>query len=178
MKPILKKYPEPKSIIVKCILFSILLLSIVSPVFAGFSTNPVDVGVYYNTSTQIASSVAPNTTPWELWICAGLLGLGLFLYSIRPAKSTDELEMSILVSVMAWISIGYCAYSSFAIDRIEGYGVTSFIANNTTSTVYMSNHIIYSEPVVGILMAVLFFVSVVYTFYRVASHKSLLGGEE
>lgn len=160
----------------KCFLLSILLLILIPSVSASvFAPDPTGVDVFYNTSTQMASSVVPNTTPWEVWVASGLVGLVLFLYSIRPSKSIEDLEMSILVSVMSWISIGYCAYSSFAIDRIEGYGVTSVIVNNTSSSMYMANHLIYSQPTIGILMLVLFFVSVGYTIYRVSTHKDLLG---
>ena len=88
---------------------------------------------------------------------------------------------------MAAVSAGYCAYSSFAIDKLMGYGVTSQIFNTTTKAsstfnnheyVYMENHMIYAEPVIGMLMVLFFFVIVGYTLYRITRHKSLVSQGE
>lgn len=176
------------------------LLVIVTPVSAAFNPNftPIlnikggifdpDQGtdfVHYNTTTQLAESIVPNTTPWELWWASGLIGLVLFLVALYPSKRTDVLEAEAVVSVMAWVPIAFCSYSSWAIDRITGMGVTSQVAIQEAQKVvqsheyvYMENHVIYSEPVIGVLMAVFFLIAIGNTIRIVALHKSLQGRVE
>jgi hypothetical protein len=186
----------------KFLLFLIVAVFVVSPAFAAQKTvdewtpyfNIVPGAQYgidtshYNTSTQLQDQVAPNTTPWELWIGSGLLGIGLLLLSIlltlRTGIGIPETERGIVLAVMSWVPIGFCANASFAVDRIAGYGVTGQIFNSTTLAgatfnnheyVYMENHLIYTEPIVGILMLVCLFFAVGYTLYLISTHKALRG---
>lgn len=190
----------------KCLLLLVILFCIIIvPVCAqpgttlfwnyAFNSGGVETGgdyggidySHYNVSTQKMDHIAPNTTPWEIWFASGILALILFLYSLRPITSMDELETSIIIAAMASVASGYCAYASFAIERLSGYGVTSQLVNSTTippggsinnhEYVYMEQHLIYSEPAIGMLMAVFFIAIVAVTFYRISSHRALLGAQ-
>lgn len=140
---------------------------------------------HYNTSAQLAERIAPSSTPWELWLGSLVMAVVLFLYSLRPVRSIDELESSIIVAAMSAVSAAYCIYGSFKIDRLAGFGVTSELVNQSTippSTyiynheyVYMENHLIYTEPTVAIIMTIFFFVIVGFTIYRVGKHRAVLG---
>lgn len=185
----------------KCLLFLATLFLIATPVSATINLywtpyfnaeSPMSQGgtdySHYNTSVQLADSVTPNSTPWELFIISGLLSLVLFLYSMRPAKTMDEIESSIIVAAMSFVSAGYCAYSTLNIDRLMGYGVSSQIVNTTTippsqsiynhEYVYMENHMQYSEPAIGLLMVVFMFLIFGYTAYRVSRLKSSILEQE
>lgn len=183
----------------KCLLLLLLVFAMVTPSvsaainlgwspYFNFGTAGDPGGIdysHYNTSTQLADTVAPNTTPWEVWLISGIVGILLFLYSIRPVRSMDELESSIIVAVMSCVSIGFCAYASLSIDRIVGFGVSSQVVNTTAvppsgsiynhEYVYMENHLIYTEPAIAILMTIFFFVIIGYTLYRVSKHRAMLG---
>jgi hypothetical protein len=100
----------------------------------------------------------------------------------------DELETSIVVAAMSSVCIGYCAFASFAVDRIVGFGVTSQVVNTSVIApqgsiynheyVYMENHLIYTEPTVAIMCVVFFFVIIGYTLYRASKHKAMLGVDD
>lgn len=146
---------------------------------------------HYNSSIQIQDIVAPNTTPWEMWIGSGLLGIGLLLLALfltmRSNVGIPEHERGIILCVLSILPLGFCSFASFAIDRITGFGVTSQIVNTTAIVpqgsinnheyVYMENHLIYSEPLVGLMMVVLVFVAIGLAFYFMSTHKVLRGEE-
>jgi hypothetical protein len=140
--------------------------------------------VHYNESTRLASQVAPNTTPWEHWILAGLIGLGLFILSLLWSlnMTTPYVESAAIISAIAWVPIGFCSYASFAIDRIAGSGVTSQVSITEAAKVvqshefvYMESHLIYSEPIIGILMLAFLVVAILNTVRILALHKVLKG---
>jgi hypothetical protein len=143
---------------------------------------------HYNTSTQLQSVVAPNSTPWEFFWAAGLIALGLFLLTLlRPQQTAMDQEINGIISVLAWAPAAFCSFAAFNIDRIVGYGVTSQIANVTTQAqatfnnheyVYMENHLTYSEPLIGLCMIVFTFICVANTFRIVAQHRALKLSQE
>jgi hypothetical protein len=98
-----------------------------------------------------------------------------------------DLEINAIISVLSWVPAGFCAFAAFSIDRVTGFGVTSQIFNQTTMAqatfynheyVYMENHLVYSEPLIGLLMIVFTFACVANTFRIVAQHKALMGQQE
>ena len=149
------------------------------------SQNGQDV-VIYNSSVQMKSSVSPNTTAWELWILSGLVGLILFIMSLKARTNSAEVIIDAIISVLAWVPIGFCSYASLSIDRIIGYGITSQIFNTTTvgqaqfynhEYVYLENHLIYNEPIVAILMFVFLSVAIGNTLRIISLHNALKGKE-
>lgn len=186
------EHKSPRAGFIPLLLVSAALFCVVSPVVAFnpnftpiFNINGGDQGtdyIHYNTTTQLAEAVVPNTTPWELWWASGLIGLLIFLISLYPSKNTDVLEAESVMSVIAWVPIAFCSYSSWAIDRITGSGVTSQVAIAEAAKtiqsheyVYMENHLIYSEPIIGLLMAVFFMIAIVNTVRLLSLRKELKG---
>jgi hypothetical protein len=132
---------------------------------------------HYNITSHMDDG---KTTPVEVWAIAAILGLILFLYSLPPKGTTPELEHSIIVSVIAWIPIGFTAYTSFAVDRITSFGVTSQIesqaangAINTHEFVLMENHVIYHFDVIGIIYIVFLAGAIINTVRLISLHKAL-----
>jgi hypothetical protein len=89
-----------------------------------------------------------------------------------------ELEVDAIICGISLVPIAFCAYASFNIDRITGYGVTSGLNTNaitglnTNEYVLMINHTIYSFPIIGILMAALF-VAAVLNIFRILAQNQL-----
>jgi len=139
-----------------------------------------------NVSVRINQSFTLDdgkSTPWELWILSGIIGLFLFLVSLMGVTSKGNLERNIIVSVMAWIPIGFCAYASFAINELVSFGVTSAMVvsgnvSNISEYVLLENHILSSNPIVGILMFVFLVVAIVNTLRLIALHRMFQGEQE
>ena len=119
----------------------------------------------YNQSTKLD---AGTTTPWDLWVMSGLIGFGLVLITLmRSQSSTIDTEINAIISVISWIPIAYCAYASFNIDRVVGYGANDFGL--------MVVHTIYQYPTIGILMFVFLAVAILNTVRIIALHSVLKG---
>ena len=129
--------------------------------------NTTEDVVHYNVTSHIDQS---NTTPIELWAVSALLGLLLFCLTLKTRKESAELEGDAIVSVLAWIPIGYTAYTSFAVDRITAYGVTGTLNNY----VLMENHVIYHFDVIGVLYLIFLFAGIINTYRIITLHKSLI----
>jgi len=104
------------------------------------------------TSMKINQSLAQDPTsgranPWDLWVLAGLLGIALLILSlIKPRLYRMDYEINIILSVAAWPFLWYFTWGALtSIDRVVGVGMTS-----TGSTAIMvTQHILYSFPVIG-----------------------------
>ena len=168
-----------KRLSVVCLL--ILVLSFL-PIIASAENNTTN-GTYTRYFNDNNTQVRINTTTsyynypatnWVIWIIYGLLGLGLFLLSLRTPGTKSGIEINIIISVLAWMPIAFCGYASFAVDRMSSYGVTS----QASEYVLLENHIIYSFPVVGILMFVFLVVAIINTVRLIAIHKIFTGESE
>jgi len=120
--------------------------------------------VVYN---QSATMDPGASTPWEIWWASGLLGFGMFLLCLRPRTSSMELEVDAIISVASLVPIAFCAWSSTNVDRIVGYGVLG--QNGVYAS--MVQHTIYSFPVIQILMACFFLVSIGNLLRIIAQHR-------
>jgi len=91
----------------------------------------------------------PASTPWVLWIGAGLIGLFLVVLSlIRPKSQRMDYEINVILSVLAWPFVWYCTWGGLtSVDYIVGVGITS--TNNTTTMI--TQHILYSFWVIGFI---------------------------
>ena len=118
----------------------------------------------YNQSSSIDNS---GSTPWEMFLASGLIGLGLFLFSVRPRASAMELEVDAIIGTISTVPIGFCAWAAWNVDRITGSGVTS----QNGIYVMMVNHTLYSFPIIGILMAVFCVIAIANVFRILAQHK-------
>ena len=124
-----------------------------------------------------------KSTPWEIWILSGIIGLVLFLLSLLGVTNKGNAERNIIISVMAWIPIGFCAYASFAVNELVSFGVTSAMVtsgnvSDISEYVLLENHILSSNPIVGVLMFVFLVVAIVNTLRLIAIHKIFSGEQE
>lgn len=164
--------PKPFNLLLLLIAFLVIIPAASALTTSNFSTAfPAGDIVRFNTSYVLDRS---NATPWELWIASGIIGLILFLLTLKTRLNTSDLEVDAIISVLAWVPIGYCSYASFAVDRLTSWGVTSQFAN---TFVLLEQHTLYSEPIIGILMAVFFLVAIGNTIRILTMHK-LFRGEE
>ena len=114
-------------------------------------------------SAADTTTLAPNTyTPWDMWLLSGILALGLFVFSLNPPTSQADCEIDGIISVLAWVPAGFCAFSSFSIGRITGPGSVT----------------LFSLPLIGLLMIVFTFGCIANTFRIVAQHGALRGEQE
>lgn len=106
------------------------------------------------------TTLDPGTgTDWNLWIISGLLGLILFLASLRVATGSADVEIDAIISVLAWIPIGYCAYGSFHVNRYIAPGIIT----------------IYSQAPVGMLMFAFLMLAIGNTLRLVVLHRAFKG---
>jgi hypothetical protein len=162
-----------KRISVLCLL--ILVLSSL-PAIVSADENYTNYFNLNNTQVRINTTVSfynYEATNWVIWIISGFLGLGLFLLSLRTAQTKSGIEINTVISVLAWIPIAFCGYASFAVDRMSSYGVTS----QASEYVLLENHIIYSFPVIGIIMFVFLVVAIINTIRLIALNKMFTGDE-
>lgn len=160
----------------KLLLVFLILLLLLPIVQANISTNGTYLRGFDNDSSQVRinTSISFNNYPatnWVIWIISGFLGLSLFLLSLRTAQTKSGIEINTVISVLAWIPIAFCGYASFAVDRMSSYGVTS----QAGEYVLLENHIIYSFPVIGIVMFVFLVVAIINTIRLIALNKMFSG---
>lgn len=148
-------------------IFLLVALLIIIPVSAEFAPEITADDVHYNITSHIDDG---TTTPFDIWFIAAALGVILFFLSLTTPKTTAEVERDTLVSIFAWVPIGFTAYTSFAVDRITSAGVTT-TANS--GIVLLENHVIYSFGVIGILFAIFLILAIINTFRIIAVHKAL-----
>ena len=159
----------------KLLLVFLIFLLLLPIVQANISTN----GTYsqsFNDTSQVRINTSTSfytypATNWVIWIISGFLGLGLFLLSLRTAQTKSGIEINTVISVLAWIPIAFCGYASFAVDRMSSYGVTS----QAGEYVLLENHIIYSFPVIGIVMFVFLVVAIINTVRLITLNKMFSG---
>jgi hypothetical protein len=109
------------------------------------------------------TTLAPtNTVDWNLWILSGMLGLVLFLFSLRASAIVAENELDIIVSFMAWPAIAYCALASFHVSRVIAVGIVT----------------VYALPEIGVLMFIFLIVAVFNTLRLFAAHSVLKGEQQ
>lgn len=119
-------------------------------------------------TTNATYAVSPITldpgtsTDWYLWIISGVLGLILFLISLRPSHSSDDITINAIISVIAWLPIGFCAYASFNVSRITGTG-------------YLT---LYSYGTIGILMYAFLAGAILNTVRLIALHRVFNGSDQ
>jgi hypothetical protein len=166
----------------KILLFCIAAILLITTVNAAITPNwtpyfDVTTGdeIHYNQSSTLDNS---GSTPWEMWWASGLIGLVLFLLSLRPRTSAMELEVDAIIGSISIVPILFCGWASFNIDRITGYGVTGLSELETASGITIShefvmmiNHTIYNFPVIGILMFIFAGVAVFNVIRILAQHK-------
>lgn len=106
------------------------------------------------TNAVINQSVAQDPTrggsvPWDLWVISGIAGLTLIILALTRSKTQRlDYETNIVISVMAWPFCWYFAWGGLtSVDYIVGSGASA----NANLTAMITQHIIYTPWVLGLL---------------------------
>ncbi|MCK9591457.1 MAG: PKD domain-containing protein [Methanoregula sp.] len=105
-----------------------------------------------NESVRINQSLTHDplqgkATPWPLWILSGYIGLiFLVLALIKPRTYRMDYEINIIISVIAWPFLWYWAWGGLtSVDYIVG----AAMADVNGGAVMITQHILYSFPILG-----------------------------
>ena len=111
-------------------------------------------------------------TPWTIWLAAGVIAAALFLYSLQARLSSAEIERDAVISILAWIPAAYFAYSSFAVDKLEGAGLVAIPSSTgATEYTYIATHTIYHFDVIGIIGVAFLALCMINTFRVISNYK-------
>ena len=146
------------------ILILFLLFLTIVPCVSGAPTNP---------AIQDTHLDATNATPMSIWAATALIGLVLFLWTLKARMLASELEADAIISILAWIPLGYTVPTSFAVDRLVGVFA---VRGSTGVYTMMEDHIVYSFPIIGIVYGILTFAAVLNTMRILSLHKRLSSG--
>ena len=135
-------------------------------IFAALLVLVAPVSAQYNATTITHINTLGTATPFDIWMFAQILGWLLFFVSLTPAQESGELERNAMISVLAWIPIGFTAYASFAVDRLTS-------TNIVVGTDVIESHTLYSFDVLGVLYGIFFVIAIVNTIRIVALHRAL-----
>jgi hypothetical protein len=134
----MKTLPNP----IFLFLISVLLLTVlISPVAA--VTPSVNV-------TRVYTVDESGATPYSFWIGCILAGLALLIISFVHFPAGEEG----LVSVIAWIPIGFAMYAAFAVDMVTGSGAGAAISG-ASNYVAIEAHSVHSFPAVAVALFIL-----------------------
>jgi hypothetical protein len=123
-------------------LIAVLVLTIIiSP--AAATTPPVNV-------TRIYTIDESGATPYSFWIGCILAGLALLVISFIHFPAGEEG----LVSIIAWIPLGFAMYAAFAVDMVTGSGAGAAISGSS-NYVAIEAHSIHSFPVAAVALFIL-----------------------
>lgn len=118
--------------------------------------------VIVNQTFVVSDSTA---TPFLIWAASAYLGIILLVLSFFSFPEGEEG----LISILAWIPIGFTMFTSFSVDMVNGSGFTG----GSGVYVLLENHTIYSFTTV----AIVYFILLVFAFgntYRIwATQKKL-----
>lgn len=156
----------------KCLFLLALLLLLVSPSSAVLNkTFPISDNAIYNQSFIMNND---SSTPFIIWCGAIIIGIILILLSLMSGLFSNGEEG--LVSILSWIPISYAIFSSFAVDMITGFGVTSQPdpgAGFVNEYALMELHTIYHFDVVAVCLFVLLAFAIGNTYRIWVSQKKL-----
>lgn len=153
----------------KFLFLLITLFFIITPVSAEITKvfTQGDLAIY-NKSYTIPTD---GSTPYSLWTGAILLGIILILLSFTSGIYPNGEEG--LVSILSWIPISYALYASFAVDVLQGFGVTSQCLGTSGEYVLMESHSVYHFDVVAICLFILLAFAIGNTYRIWVSQKNL-----
>lgn len=88
-----------------------------------------------------------RSIPWILWILSGYIGLTFLLVAlVKPRLYNNDYEINIILSVIAWPFLWYWTWGGLtSIDYIVGLSM----ANVNNTSVMITQHILYSFPILG-----------------------------
>ena len=125
-------------------------------------TFDADDSVHLNTTYVLDES---NATPFDLWAGAIIIGFILLALSCWHFPGGEE----DLVSVIACIPFTFAMLTSFAVDRVTSYGVTSMALAGEQEIILMENHTIYDWWPISIVLFIILLIAVANT-YRIVTN--------
>ena len=135
--------------ITKLLLLFCVIAILAVPVSASYNKTFLTTDSVVVNQSSVQDPV-PGSTPFNLWLYSGFVGLILIVLSlIRPKSQRMDYEINIILSVLAWPFVAYWAWGGMtSIDYIVG---TALTATCSDSTVMITQHILYSFWVLGII---------------------------
>ena len=127
------------------------------------SATPATVNV-----TRVYTLDESGTTPFNVWAGAIILGLVLVIISFGHFPAGEEA----IVSVLAWIPIGYAMVTSFAVDTVSGAGVGAGLMGSTDVT-SIELHTIHHFDLIAVVLLILLAGAIGNT-YRIAMNQKVL----
>ena len=109
-----------------------------------------------------------GTIPFSVWAGAIILGLVLIIISFVHFPAGEEG----LVSILAWIPIGFAMFTSFSVDMVAGAGVGAGLAGTTDVTTVVVHNIHHFDTIAVALMVLLAFA--IGNTYRIAANQRKL----
>lgn len=154
----------------------LLALAISSVSAANYTSTFQSTDVVRVNQSSVQDPTGGAATPWDLWILSGLLGTGLIILSLlKPRLYRMDYEINIILSVMSWPFLGYFTWGCLtSIDRIVGVGITS--ANG--AAMMITQHILYTFPVLGWIGVGCDVVAVLITVILIAQFRLFKENEE
>lgn len=134
------------SVLILLLLFCAVMCS---PALAAYSNTfaPTDSVVVNQSLAQ--DPTRGESVPWDLWVISGITGLILIILALTRSKTQRlDYETNIVISVMAWPFCWYFAWGGLtSVDYIVGSGASA----NANLTAMITQHIIYTPWVLGLL---------------------------
>jgi hypothetical protein len=131
----------PPNLIFLFLISLLVFMAVISP--AAATSPPVNV-------TRIYTIDESGATPYSFWIGCILAGIALLVISFIHFPAGEEG----LVSIIAWIPIGFAMYAAFAVDMVTGSGAGAAISGSS-NYVAIEAHSIHSFPTVAIALFIL-----------------------
>lgn len=154
------------SVLILLLLFCAVMCS---PALAAYSNTfaPTDSVVVNQSLAQ--DPTRGNSIPWTLWIISGIAGLVLTVFSLTRTKTqVMDYEVNIIISGMAWPFFAYFMWGGMtSIDYVAGMGV----AANSNMIAAVTQHVLYTPWVLGIVGIMGFFASVFVTTLLIAQYR-------
>ena len=138
-------------------LISLLIFTAVIMPVAATST-PVNV-------TKIYTIDGSGATPYSFWIGSILLGIALLVISFLHFPAGEEG----LVSIIAWIPIGFAMYAAFAVDVVSGGGGIS----GPVEYIAVETHSVHSFPTIAVALFILLLFAIGNTIRIAGNLKKL-----
>jgi len=140
-------------------------------IFAGLAASLLVASVSATTAVVNVSRVyildQSGTTPFNIWAGAIILGLILLLISFLHFPAGEEA----IVSILAWIPIGYAMVTSFAVDTVSGSAGSGISGSGgTASFTPIEIHTVHHYDVIAVVLFILLAFAIGNT-YRIAANQ-------
>jgi LPXTG-motif cell wall-anchored protein len=133
---------------ISTLLLLFCLFALALPASASYEKSFLPTDTVVINQSFVQDPTGGTSTPWTLWVGAGLAGLSLIVLSlIRPKSQRMDYEINIILSVLAWPFVWYWTWGGLTtVDYVVGNGITS---SCNDVTIMITQHILYSFWILG-----------------------------